>query len=216
MSIRTVRERAERAAGERAESVNEVLANIQREPSCDWMDEHQRLAGQQQQQYVHQMEVVQPQHAVSSDEEKQQTEQQEALVKEDLEGLYLLFFLRSTLDFCLLKPWRRLRLRALLLPSFCPVSTHLVRYRPTLLTIPHLRRSRPTRTTSTRPHLDYLQHLAVSCHHPLGIFTPNTVLIIADVSFGPLSQCRSRSCTIRSKYEHVHCCVLARTCQNPF
>jgi len=41
VSTRMVRERAERAAGERAESVNEELANIQREPSCDWIDEHQ-------------------------------------------------------------------------------------------------------------------------------------------------------------------------------
>jgi len=116
VSTRTVRGRAERA-GERAKSVNEELQIFSESPPVIGWTNTRRLAGQQQ---VRQMEVVQPQHAVSSDEEKQQTDQQEAQVEEDLEGLCLLFVLRSTLDFCLLKPWRRLRLRAPLLPPFCP------------------------------------------------------------------------------------------------
>ena len=62
-----------------------------------------------QQQHVHQIgEAVQLQHAVSSDEEQQQTEQQEEQTRRVSEGSCLLVFLRSTLDFRLLNPWRRL------------------------------------------------------------------------------------------------------------
>ena len=63
-----------RTARERAEPVDEELANFQRDPACSWVH-----AAPQQQQHVRQIgEIVQPQHVVSSNEEQQQTEQQEA------------------------------------------------------------------------------------------------------------------------------------------